>query len=165
MYSCKEKGGHEALVEPVSPNSCYGKPTRNYAHPFAFAGRWGSGACFQSGNRSVPRRRTARGSLFSNREIKAPEPCSPRPEPYASHVGVMTQSRRDGPAASVPQPIGYHSPFRQTNPRQAVASNRERYPASASLSEEKGANQRTDRKLGKRISRVTTLVPTVWLFG
>ena len=69
-------------------------------------------ACFQSGSRSVPRRKTVRGSLFSS-QSKA------RPEPSASHVGVTTPYRRDGPAASVPQAIGYLSPFRQTKTRQA----------------------------------------------
>ena len=77
-------------------------------------GTGGRGACFRTGSRLVPRRKTARGSLFSS-QGKA------RPEPSASHVGVTTPYRRDGPAASVPQAIGYPSPFRQTKTRQAAS--------------------------------------------
>ena len=85
-----------------------------------FEWRWGAWACFQSGSRSVPRRKTARGFLFSNqRKARSDPSASHRPEPSASHVGVKTPYRRDGPAASVPQAIGYLSPCRQTKTRQA----------------------------------------------
>lgn len=73
---------------------------------------WGPGECFRTGSRLVPRRKTARGSLFLNQGRA-------RPEPSTFHVGVTTPYRRDGPAASIPQAIGYLSPFRQTETRQA----------------------------------------------
>jgi hypothetical protein len=88
----------------------------NYVRCSAFEWRGGLGACFRTGGRSVPRRKTARGSLFSNQR-------QARPEPSAFHVGVTTPYRRDGPAASIPQAIGYLSPFRQTKTRQ-VSSKR-----------------------------------------
>ena len=92
------------------------KPRANAGTTYSFrrlAGTGGRGACFRTGSRLPPRRKTAHGSLFSNQDMACPDASTPyRVEPSAFHVGVTTPYRWDGPAANVPQPIGYRFPFR-----------------------------------------------------
>ena len=75
----------------------------------------GRGHVFRTGSRLIPRRKTARVSLFLSRGMVCPVFwASRRSEPSASLVGVRTPSRWGGPVASDPQAIGYLSPFRQS---------------------------------------------------